>query len=137
MVIVPQHSRGVQSFVIATAAASMVFSAAAAFDDKEFCVVAQQLTVAAQRDVGIWVDRGTRNAGMAVACESKVVEYLRFTYMASASMNTPWKERMAAGWNSSQCSSPLWLEALRNDWKVTLSIWSADGGHISIDAKCR
>ena len=50
-------------------------SPALPFEDLQFCVAAQQLAVAADKDIGIWVDRVTRNAGMSVACDRKLVEF--------------------------------------------------------------
>ena len=56
---------------------------ALALDDKEFCVSAQQLAIAAEKDVGVWIDRVTRNAGMVVSCDRKTVQFTRFTYSPS------------------------------------------------------
>src|SRR6516162_2994623 len=42
---------------------------ATALDDRDICVLAEQLALAAERDVGIWIDRQTRNAGMVVSCQ--------------------------------------------------------------------
>ena len=61
-------------------AAFIMAAPAFAFQDREFCVVAQQLAAAAEKDVGVWIDRTTRNAGMTVACDRKIVEFTRFTY---------------------------------------------------------
>jgi hypothetical protein len=109
---------------------------ALAFDDQEFCVVAQQLAAAAEKDVGVWIDRTTRNAGMAVFCDKKTVEFTRFTYAPSASMDQAWKERKGADWNVVHCTSAVWNEAIRNGWKVVLSQNSADGGRALIAAAC-
>jgi len=100
-------------------------------------VAAQQVAAAMEQDVGVWLDRTTRNAGMAVSCERKQVEFKRFSYAPSAAMNATWKERVAAGWSADYCSRPLWLEAAQNGWKLTLSVWSSDGGHVTLVAECR
>ena len=70
---------------------------ALALDDKEFCVSAQQLAIAAEKDVGVWIDRVTRNAGMEVSCDRKTVQFTRFTYAPSASMNDAWKASKSRG----------------------------------------
>src|SRR5207248_2927708 len=57
-----------------------------AFDDKQFCAAVQQVALAAEKDIGAWIDRITRNAGMRIVCDRKLVEFIRFTYAASASM---------------------------------------------------
>jgi hypothetical protein len=109
---------------------------APAFNDREFCVVAQQFAIAAEKDVGVWIDRVTRNAGMAVACDKKTVEFTRFTYAPSASMDQAWKERKGADWSAVHCGSAVWNEAIRNGWKIVLSQTSADGGRVLIAAQC-
>ena len=120
---------------IAHAAGTSV-APALAFDDREFCVVAQQLATAAEKDIGVWIDRQTRNAGMAVSCDRKTVQFTRFTYAPSASMNAAWKERKGADWSSVHCNSPVWKEAIASGWKVVLSQTAADSGQVTITAQC-
>jgi hypothetical protein len=109
---------------------------ALALDDKEFCVSAQQLAIAAEKDVGVWIDRVTRNAGMVVSCDRKTVQFTRFTYVPSASMNDAWKASKAADWNAVHCNSRIWNEAIANGWKIVLSQTAADGGQVTITAQC-
>ena len=78
---------------------------ASAFSDQDFCSAARQFAAAIERDVGIWVDRTTRNAGVGVFCERKSVEFWHFTYISSASMDEAWQRRKAGDWNSKQCAS--------------------------------
>lgn len=110
---------------------------ATAFDDGDFCAAAKQLAIAADGDIGVWVDRMTRSAGVVVSCDRKLVEFRRFTYTPTRAMDGAWKERKAAEWNGTQCASRLWGEAIRNEWKVALSVTAADGGHVSLDARCK
>jgi hypothetical protein len=112
-------------------------TAAPAFQDREFCVVAQQFAAAAEKDIGVWIDRTTRSAGMTVLCDKKTVEFTRFTYAPSASLDQAWKERNTARWSSVQCASAVWSEAIRNGWKIVLSQNSADGGKVLIAAHCK
>jgi hypothetical protein len=77
-------------------------------------------------------DRVTRNGGMGVWCDRKIVEFKRFT----ASMTNEWKARKLDEWNSAQCGSALWAEAIRQGWKVQLSVTAADGGQAAFAAKC-
>ena len=105
-------------------------------DDRDFCSAAKQLAVAAEQDVGLWLDRVTRNAGMEVWCDRKMVVFKRFTYAASASMTVEWKARKAAEWSAANCGRPLWDEAIRQGWKVDLSVTAADGGKATFSAKC-
>lgn len=125
------------SFVVASLALPLAaLSPALAFDDSDFCASAKQLAVAADGDIGVWVDRVTRSAGMVVACDRKTIVFRRFTYTPTAAMDGAWKERKAAEWNGTQCASRLWAQAIRNDWKVALSVTAYDGGNVSLDAKC-
>ena len=110
---------------------------ALAFDDKQFCVAVQQLAIATEKDIGIWIDRVTRNAGMSVACERKVAEFTRFTYIASASMTADWEAARSSEWNAAHCNSLLWKEAIDNGWAVVLNIATADGGRATFKAQCR
>jgi hypothetical protein len=110
---------------------------AVAFDDTDFCVAVKQLAAAADGDVGVWVDRKTRNAGVAVACDRKLVEFRRFTYSPSSSLDGAWKAGKAAEWNGTYCASPLWAQAIRNNWKIALSVTAVDGGHVLLHAECK
>ena len=135
----PAGARSTKTRALGLAAVSCLLIAtppALALDDKEFCVSAQQLAIAAEKDVGVWIDRVTRNAGMAVSCDRKTVEFTRFTYASSASMNDAWRQSKAADWNAVHCNSRIWNEAIANGWKIVLSQTAADGGQVSITAQC-
>jgi hypothetical protein len=122
------------------AAAAIVTAAldpALAFDDREFCLAAQQIAIAAEKDVGLWIDMVTRNAGMVVSCERKLVKFERFTYAPSASMNEAWRERSAAQWNATHCNSLIWGDSIRNGWKIVLVVTSANGRQVTLSARCR
>ena len=129
--------RSARTGVLALGCLLIGAAAASALDDRDFCVVAQQLAVAAEKDIGVWIDRVTRSAGMLVLCDRKTVQFTRFTYAPSASMNDTWKQSKTADWSATHCSSPVWGEAVRGGWKIVLSQTSADGGQVSITAECR
>jgi hypothetical protein len=38
--------------------------------------------------------------------------------------------------SATHCGSPLWGEAIRQGWKVDLSVTAADGGQATFNAKC-
>src|SRR5689334_1815697 len=97
---------------------SAITAPALAFDDGQFCVAVQQIAIAAEKDIGVWIDRTTRNAGISVACDTKVVQFTRFSYSAEASMTAHWKARRSAEWSAAQCKSALWREAIGNGWTV-------------------
>ena len=89
-----------------------------------------------ERDVGVWIDRSTRNGGMGVFCERKSVEFWHFTYAASASMDEAWRRRKSSDWNAKQCASPTWGDAIRHGWKVDLVVTSADRRQVAFTARC-
>jgi hypothetical protein len=120
----------------ATALLATAPAPVAAFDDRDFCIAARQLAAASESDVGIWVDRTSRNAGMIVACDSKRVTFTRFSYMASAAMTDAWKTANASAWNAAHCNSPLWKDAIANGWSVVLNVATADGGRALFTARC-
>jgi hypothetical protein len=122
---------------LVAAAYVMAAAPAHAFEDGDFCVAARQFALAAEKDVGLWIDRATRDAGMVVFCEKNSVEFKRFTYLPSVAMNDTWKEQQATAWNASRCTSAVWSEAISYGWKIVLNITSADGRQVSLAAQCR
>jgi hypothetical protein len=52
-------------------------------------------------------------------------------------MDGAWKESKAVEWNEAQCASPLWNQAIRNHWKIALSVTAVDGGTVVLDAACK
>jgi hypothetical protein len=107
-----------------------------ALDDGDYCVLAQQLALAAEKDIGIWIDRSTRNAGMQVSCDRRIIEYRRFTYSPSASMTDAWKARKGADWSRTHCDSAIWRDAIGRGWKIVLSETAADGASVTFTAQC-
>jgi hypothetical protein len=109
---------------------------ALALDDRDYCVLAQQLAIAAEKDIGIWIDRMTRNGGMLVSCDRRTIEYRRFTYAPSATMTDAWKARKGADWNKMHCDSAIWRDAIGSGWKIILSETAADGARVTFTAQC-
>ena len=124
--------------VAAQAAFWLATSAPAfAFDDRAFCVAAQQFAFAADKDIDLWIDRTTRNGGMAVSCDAKSVEFRRFSYASSGTLNTAWKERETQVFNSTHCNNPIWKDAIANGWQIRLTVTATDGARVSVDAQCK
>jgi len=134
---VQARRRCVLAGVALVALSSAPQAPAVAFDDADFCVAAKQLAVAAEGDIGVWVDRKTRSAGIVVSCDRKTVLFRRFTYTPTAAMDGAWKARKAAEWNGRQCASRLWTQAVRNKWKIVLSVTAFDGGNVRLNAACK
>jgi hypothetical protein len=128
------HRRCLLVLVLQVALSSM--ASAFTFDDKAFCAAAQQLAFAANQDVGLWLDRTTRNGGMTVSCDARAVEFNRFTYAPSDVMSESWKQREAKALNATHCNNPIWQDAIGNGWRITLTVTAPDGARVSIDARC-
>jgi hypothetical protein len=122
--------------LLITAIAASAAAPARALDDRDICVLAEQLAQAAESDVGIWIDRLTRNAGMVVSCKQMTIEYRRFSYAPSTAMTADWKARKGADWNATHCASAVWKDAISRGWKVVLSETSVDGGQALFIARC-
>ena len=130
-----------QGWVLLVGAASILLGLtrpkpARAIDESDFCVVAKRVAAASAQDIGNWTDRVTRNAGMVVTCDKKRVEFRRFTYEPSSAMTAEWKARKAADWNATHCASAVWKEAIRDGWKVVLSVTPVDKRHVEMVAQC-
>lgn len=124
------------SVLLGVALGALCVAPALALDDRDICVLAEQLATAAEKDIGIWIDRATRNAGMRVACAARTIEYRRFTYTPSAAMTDAWKARKAADWNATHCDSAVWRDAILRGWRIVLSETAADGGQVAFTARC-
>ena len=130
------HRRCLLPLVALVAVSSTASAPALAFDDRAFCVAAEQLALAATKDIGLWIDRLTRNAGMVVSCGARVVEFNR-TYAPSVSRSADWKERKAEEWSVAHCTNPIWSDAIQNGWKINLTLSAADGSSVSLSARCK
>ena len=58
------HRRCLLLFAVDVVVSSTSLAPALAFDDREFCVAARQFALTASTDIGLWIDRTTRNADM-------------------------------------------------------------------------
>jgi hypothetical protein len=127
----------VASLLLVASAALAVSAPARGFDDRDICAAAQQVAIAVENDIGVWIDRVTRQAGMVVACDKKVIEFRGFTYTPATSMTEAWQAQQVAKWKRTRCAGPIWTEAIRNDWKIVLTITSVDRRQLSLQAQCR
>jgi hypothetical protein len=109
---------------------------ALSFDDGEFCVAAQQLALAANNDVDLWLDRVTRNDGVSVSCEKRLVEFKRSVRGTGTSLDQSWRERKGGEWNDTHCHNRIWSEAILNGWNIAASFTASDGARVTIRAHC-
>ena len=130
------HRHCVVPLAVVAAASSMATAPALAYDDREFYVAVQEFARAANKDIGLWIDRTTRNDGVTASCNTRIVEFKRFINVRLASVDRSWHEGKAEEWNKRHCGNPIWTEAIRSGWKIELSITATDGRHVSLRARC-
>jgi hypothetical protein len=109
----------------ATAAAALLAvsaSPARAFDDAQFCVAAKEFIRSTMGDVGTWTDRLTRNDGVQIGCEIKVVHFKRHYNAPASALREGWRERQAELWEGSVCKRSIWREAVENGWVVSATL---------------
>ena len=131
-----RYHRCLLSILIGAAVSLTAAAQALSFDDVEFCVAARQLAIAVNKDVDVWLDRTTRNDGVAVSCDRRLVEFKRFVSARGAAIDSSWNERKTNEWNATHCENPIWAEAIRNGWTIAAAFAASDGTRVSIRAQC-
>jgi|SRR5215475_4592185 len=102
-------------------------SPARAFDDEQFCVAVKEFVRSATGDVGTWTDRLTRNDGVEIGCDRKVVHFKRYYSAPASALKEGWRERQAETWESATCKGLLWREATDNGWVVSATLTTVTG----------
>src|SRR5262245_61546437 len=101
-------------------------STARAFDSTQFCLAVRE-TTRYTGDVGTWSDRVTRNDGVDVECDRKVVHFKRYYSAPASALRDAWKERKAQEWESAYCKRSIWREAVDNGWIVSATVATVTG----------
>ena len=99
---------------------------ARAFEDTQFCLAVREMTRSAA-DVGTWADRVTRNDGVELACDRKLVHFKRHYGVSKSGLEGPWKERKVEEWESGTCKRSLWREAVENGWIISATLTTVTG----------
>ena len=112
--------------------ASTLLSAAAsspshAFDNTQFCQAAGQLTRAATRDVGTWINRTTRNDGVELFCDRKIVHFKRYASTPGSGLRDAWRDSKTEEWQSITCANAMWREAVDNGWLISATVTTVTG----------
>ena len=102
----------------AAAAAGAALTSAHAFEDSQFCLAIREMTRSAA-DVGTWHDRVTRNDGIEISCERKLVHFKRHYSVSAGALQGPWKERKAREWEGTTCNRSLWRGGSGNGWGIS------------------
>ena len=101
--------------------------AAIAFDDTQFCQAVAQLVRASSGDVGTWIDRYTRNDGVELSCNRKLVHFKRYSRARASAQRPEWREARTEEWRSAYCAKPIWRESVDNGWVVSTTLTTAAG----------
>jgi hypothetical protein len=106
------------------------------FNDKAFCDVIKQFAEKANKDTGSMLDPVTRSDGMAVMCETKIVDFKKFLIVDDSNLRDGWLQKQQQ-WNDIYCKDNGWSKAIANGWTVTQTLTSVNGKRYSIKAECR
>ena len=102
-------------------------SPARAFDSPQFCQAVTQISRAASRDVGTWINRTTRNDGVEVFCDRKLVHFKRYASTPGSGLRDAWKDAKTEEWRSTYCTNATWREAIENGWIISATITTVTG----------
>ena len=112
------------------ALAAAVTSSARAFDNTQFCQAVTQMVRAAAGDVGTWVDRSTRNDGVEIVCDRKLVHFKRTSNAPAGTLRGNWREAKTQEWRGAYCANPIWREAVDNGWLISATVTTTTGERI-------
>jgi hypothetical protein len=110
--------------------ATVVVGQALAFDNTQFCQAATHLARVAAGDVGTWVDRTTRNDGVEIACDRKLVHFKRTSSAPASTVRGTWKDTKTLEWQGAYCANPIWREAIDNGWLISATVTTSTGERI-------
>ncbi len=98
-----------------------------AFDNTQFCQAVGQVTRAATRDVGTWINRTTRNDGVEIFCDRKLVHFKRYVSTPGSGTRDAWRESKTEEWRNITCTNALWREAVDNGWIISATVTTVTG----------
>jgi len=129
------RGKGMRTALLAPIAASALFAAAGSgralsFEDTQFCQAVNQFVRAAAGDVGTWIDRSTRNDGVEILCNRKLVHFKRYSSIPVSGLRDAWRERKVQEWESSHCTKPMWRDAIENGWLISATLTTVTGERV-------
>jgi hypothetical protein len=98
-----------------------------AFDDAQFCQAVRQFGGAARRDIGTWINRTTRNDGVEIFCDRKLVHFKRYASTPGSGLREAWRDAKTEEWRSATCTSAMWREAVENGWLISTTVTIVTG----------
>ncbi len=79
---------------------------------------------------GTWIDRSTRNDGVEIFCNRKMVHFKRYSSIPASGLREAWRERKVQEWESSHCTKPMWREAIQNGWIISTTVTTITGERV-------
>jgi hypothetical protein len=98
-----------------------------AFEDRQFCLAVREIIRSSSFDVGTWADRFTRNDGVEIICDRKLVHFKRYYGAPASAVTDSWRDRKAEEWESGHCKRSPWSEAVENGWIVSSTVTTITG----------
>jgi hypothetical protein len=97
------------------------------FDDEQFCLAVREIIRSSTFDVGTWADRFTRNDGVELICDRKLVHFKKYYGAPSSAITDAWRDRKAEEWESGYCKRSLWSEAISSGWIISSTVATITG----------
>jgi hypothetical protein len=111
--------------------------ASAQFSDEDSCVALKRFADKANKDAGSMLDRVTRNDGMSVLCETKIIDFNKFLNIDPSALRDGWQERKQQQWNDIYCHDEYWSKAISAGWTVAQTMTFANGKRYWMTAECK
>ncbi len=107
------------------------------FNEEVFCNYMKDFSQKVNSEGPVWVDHATRQDGVAVICNTKIVEYKKFMNVSSADLRVGWQERKQEQLNDIHCTddSPF-RQAIDNGWNIKMLLTFIDGKTARFTAYC-
>jgi hypothetical protein len=100
------------------------------FDSVQFCQAVKQWVSAAAGDAGTWIDRSTRNDGVEIICDRKIVHFKRTSTLPARVSDDAWKDAKTEEWRSGYCVDAMWREAIDNGWLISATVTTKGGQRV-------
>jgi len=112
------------------------FVPAMSFDDAAFCERITEFATKANADKPSMADPLTRNEAMAVDCDRKTVKFKKSIALSFSELGETWLAIKQREWNSVYCGDQAWAPIFASGWKVSLTLVTFDGKHMTVFAEC-
>jgi hypothetical protein len=120
---------------VGLAAALLLGDPALAVNSEQTCQAATLMARAVNADIGVWLDRQTRNDGVDVICPIRTVRFKRFLNLRT--LEADWRQRRQEDWSRANCADRVWRPAIDEGWIIMASFTTASGERADLIAVCK